>query len=62
MPKRATQLPMKVSVMYSVLVLSSGKASSQREEQSTTVRRWLKPSLDLGRWMWENRLTRMGIC
>ena len=54
--------------MDSVLVLSTGKASSQREELSTTMRRWLKPSLDLGRgptrsrWMWENHLAGMGIC
>ena len=54
--------------MDSVLVLSNGKASSKREERSTTVRRWLKPYLDLGRgptrsrWMWENRLAGMGIC
>ena len=59
---------MKVSAMYSVLVLSSGKASSQCEEQSSTSRRWLKPSFDLGRGptrsrcMWEKLLAGMGIC
>ena len=68
MPKQATQPPTKVSAMDSVLVLSSGKASSHGEEWSTTVRRWLKPSLELGRgptrsrWMWEKRLAGMGIC
>ena len=52
--------------MDSVLVLYSVKASSQPEERSTTVRRWLKPSFDLGRGptrsrcMWENRLA--GTC
>ena len=54
--------------MDSVLVLSRWKASSQWEEQSITVRRWLKLSFDLGRGptrsrcMWENRLAGMGIC
>ena len=57
-----------VLAMDSVLVLSSRKASSQWEEQSYTVRRWLKPSFDLGRGptksrcMWEKRLAGMGIC
>ena len=61
-PKLAAQPLVNVLAMDSVLVLSSGNASSQQEEWSTTVRRWLKPSLDLGRgptrsrWMWENRL------
>ena len=67
-PKRATQPPTNVSAIDSVLVLSNGKASNHREERSTTVRRWLKPSLDLGRgptrsrWMWENRLAGISIC
>ena len=66
--KRATQPPTKVSAMDSVLVLFSGKASSRHEECSTIVRRWLKPSFDLGRGptgsrcMWENGLAGMGIC
>ena len=43
-PNLATQPQTKASAMVSVVVLDRGMASNQLEEQSTMVRRWLKPS------------------
>jgi hypothetical protein len=66
-PKRTIQPAMKVNAQSAAAVTLSGKASAHRLEQSTTINKYAKPSLEHGKgptkstWMCENHAVGTGI-